>query len=200
MHGMHFNGAVYVGNLAARVRPNMESVNRRATRRIVLSLLLIPLAIGVLVTGIVMSVNSDTFGPSPLIFVGMGCIFFSFVLASVMGALKIAPSKIVTLMNEVRANEKVALDSLSLSAFAGPAQVSLVVKRLIETGNLSGYELIGDVGVARTSIMARESDFESTPRPQRRNNRNQGGFLECRECGEDVIANSSFCNHCGEML
>lgn len=117
----------------------------------------------------------DAFGPSigntdlhpnfaflPGIILGAVGLITFIVLTSTCGARASKLKTLKELVFEIGAQEKASLDFLSIRQGFVPlskAAVIRIINRLIETGNLQDYEVIGEVGVARTSFHAHPSDF-----------------------------------------
>ena len=197
------NSQVSMTNITAKVKPDMQSANKTATAWLVFSILLIPAGMICFMAPAFTGSFMDSGGFPPTIFIGMVCFMGGGVLSGVMGIKKAYISQIVNLMNEIKSHDKISIESLSLSTYVGKAQMIMLIKKLIETGNLSEYQVIGEVGVAKITVQARESDFVSTatyvngpvtvtahPKPSK-----------CPSCGSPITKDDDkFCDHCGTRL
>ena len=102
----------------------------------------------------------------PTLILGVVGFFVFLVLAIVLAVRVHRLCALRTLVREISSVDKVAFDNLSIrrSVYSlSNATTAAVVKKLIDTRNLDGYEVIGELGVAKISFHARESDF---PKPQ----------------------------------
>ena len=110
----------------------------------------------------------------------------------------------VKLMNEIKKTDKRRLDALFAYHSLGKTQMIAIINKLIETKNLEGYEVIGDVGIAKTELHAAESDFEVAPpvytqviiqQPLEKRPNN------CPNCGAAIKEDSGkFCPFCGTRV
>lgn len=189
-----FNATAYGDNLYKSIVPNIATAHRRAKRRSTALSLLLGICFIVMVVSIVLFIATgertvkkgweghyDAFGSSfgntklhpnmvflPGIIIGaIGFVIF-IVFISICGARVLKLRALKTLVSEIQAQEKVSFAHLSISqGFRAPSTASIIriVNRLIETGDLQNYEVIDEVGVARTSIHARSSDFSTVNAP-----------------------------------
>ena len=193
-------------DLLRNVKPNMKSTYKAAKIRTGLCACLIPVGFILFVTGGFMGVSSFNPGFPPGVLIG----FFMFGAGgflTVFSSISIAKLKhLIGLIDEIQGHDKVSLESLSLHGTIGKSSLMLIIKKLINTGNLNEYELIGESGVAKKSIQARENDFtsttstatatasawaENTPPPPKR----------CPNCGASVTEkNERTCRFCNSRL
>lgn len=114
-------------------------------------------------------------------------------------------SKINETIREIKARDKALISDLMLAPVIGTGMMVAVVRKLIDTGNLSGYTMVGDIAVAKTELNLRESDFivsgtvvrervvekviEKKARPTR-----------CPSCGGSIGQDERYCPYCGGKL
>lgn len=97
------------------------------------------------------------------VFLGLaGIITFAIKLG--LSASKQTKLKILrTTILEIRGRDKVSIESLSINRASffpiSKSTILLILHRLIETGNLDGYEIIGEIGIAKVNSRAKLSDF-----------------------------------------
>jgi len=105
----------------------------------------------------------------PFAIIGAATFVVFIVLTSKNGMRQSKLGTLNTLVNEIASQEKASLAYLSISQGFSPiskASVIRIINRLIETKNLEGYEVIDEVGVARTDAKAVPSDFNVVAAPQ----------------------------------
>ena len=217
--GHAHGGVVHSGSLLRRIRPNFK--NRRAgSRGTIIGILMIVGGLILFMSPAFFPMQYDEWGflvPPPEAFILTIIGFFMFpaggivIAVSQMGRFK--DRKILTLIQEIEANERVSIQNLSINFTIGTAGTIMLVRRLIETQNLQGYEVIGEVGVARITAQARPQDFTNQgmgvagggtmaqpvgqpvvqPQPQRR--------THCAGCSAPIRENTGrFCQHCGTKV
>lgn len=182
------NATAYGDKLHKSIVPNITTVYSRAKRRSGVLGLLLGICFIVMIVSIILFITTgertvkkgwenhyEAFGSSfgntnlhpnmaflPGIVIGaIGFITF-IVFVSICGVRVLKLRTLKTLVSEIQAQEKVSLAHLSISqGFRTPSTASIIriINRLIETGNIQDYEIIDEVGVARTSAHARPSDF-----------------------------------------
>jgi predicted XRE-type DNA-binding protein len=144
--------------------PNIAAIHKKLNKRKILFACLIPVSVIMFMGGgILFGTTGSDFGPNfammPIMFLG----FFSFpvwgILIGITSMKTASYQVLINLINEISFQDKCHLDSLTLSKMTGRSTVIMAINKLIETGNLPDYEVIGDVGVAKTSLRARVSDF-----------------------------------------
>lgn len=196
-----------VGSLVESIKPNVNASHNSAKAKRNLFAVLIPVCMILFMGGFSLAFEiKEPFDPPNFAFLLFGILgFIGFPICGVlMGFFSIKAAKfqiIITLKNEIEAHEKTKLDDLSLSGYIGKNSVVLVINKLIKTGNLVGYEVIGNVGVAKTELRAKERDFV-TP--------STGGYtapventrrFKCPNCGAAITEKTGkFCTFCGTRL
>ena len=113
-------------------------------------------------------------------------------------------NKLERLMSDIKEVEKRRFDAVYLKFQLDNDAIIRIVAKLIETGNLEGYEIIGGVGIAKKDLRACEDDFIIVPpatahitqvivqQPKRTN---------CAGCGAPITHESGrFCKFCGTKL
>jgi len=147
----------------------------------------------------------------PLVIAGVvGAIVFLTLAISRMTANR-RRKALVKIIEKVTLNNKVGMEDLAFCMcnmrplVNNEEALARIVERLIETKNIEGYEVIGLVGVAKTSLRARESDFvvaqhvnvvggNTTTQEQQR-------ATHCAGCGSAITKESGkFCGFCGTKL
>ena len=113
-------------------------------------------------------------------------------------------NKLENLMNDIKDADKRRFDAMRLIYVLNKDAVMRITEKLIETGNLDGYEIIGDVGVAKTELDATETDFIVAPPAATHVTQvivQQPRQTSCPNCGAPITQNSGkFCSHCGTKL
>jgi len=120
------------------------------------------------------------------------------ILAGINSQKEQKLKQIILLMNEIKYNDKCFIESLTMTRHKGRSSVAMVIRRLIETGNLDGYSLIGDIAVAKTSLGLSERNFTQGsqnivfhPVSEARSNR-------CESCGAAKTGgDDKACGFCG---
>ena len=183
------------------VKPNIEAAHKRVSKKAVTFGALIPVCMVCFMAGLPLGfmVSWAFIALTPIGFFGFG---FCGIMIGVSGSKTFKYKLLVTLKNEIMWNDKISINSLSLSHAVGTSSVIMLVKKMIDTGNLDGYEVIGQVGVAKRSVMARESDFAGAPAEPVRvvvdGVRRQ--LYNCPNCGNAITSGERFCDHCGTRL
>lgn len=184
------NATAYGDNLYKSIVPNIATAHRRAKRRSTVLSLLLGICFIVMVVSIVLFIATgertvkkgwedhyDAFGSNfgntnlhpnmvflPGIIIGAIGFVISIIFISICGARVLKLRTLKTIVSEIQAQEKASLAHLSISqGFRTPSTASIIriINRLIETGNIQDYEVIDELGVARTSAHARPSDFNT---------------------------------------
>ena len=182
-------------SLLAKVKPNIQGELAKAKRRKNILFACIPLCMIMFMGGAVLSsvTARGFFWPIPVIgFIGFG---LTGVLLSVAHMNIFKLQALMTLIYEITGLERTSIDNLSLSLTVGKSSVILIIRQLIATRNLDGYELIGEVGVAKTGT-ARASDFMPSMQSV------SGQFFHtCGRCGAVIgEQGGAFCSYCGARL
>ena len=200
-------------SLLRRIRPNFKKTSGGSTATVIGAIIMI---IGILLfmsPAFTPQATSGSMGPPPLIFVG----FFMFPVGAMIIGVgqygRIKDRKILTLIREIEASERISIQSLSINFVIGTAGTIMLIRRLIETKNLEGYEIIGEMGVAKITAGATPQDFMGAqganmgfagspvgmgqpvgqPAQQRR--------THCAGCSAPIRENTGrFCNHCGTKI
>ena len=141
----------------------------------------------------------------PMVIVG---VVLAIVFLAGISRLAVKSNKLktlATLTNEIKGHDKVSIEDLSISKtnlHVGNSGIVLIVKKLIETGNLAGYEVIGSVGIAKVSLHATDIDF--LPPSEAVNamvNNVRKRASKCPGCGAPLNKSTgSFCVYCGSRL
>ena len=144
--------------------------------------------------------DAGSFGFSPLVYVGFAGIAICSMLMSLFFTLAYHKKILKDLLMEIKGHEKVSIENLSLQ-HVGRGSLLLIIKKLISTGNLHGYEVVGEVGVARTDIGARVSDFMVGGRVAAAPQSSRPKKNKCDSCGANVTESTGdFCKFCGTRL
>ena len=201
--------------------PNLRNSKRRVVRN---TLLFASIGIGFVVLAILgATVFSRPFGNQPewstlepmyapnfaiMIPAIFGAMIMAVITASYggMGIYKI--NRLIDVLDEIGDNDMAPLALLSMTELVGITPTIAIINKLIQTKNLEGYEVIGQVGVAKITVQARESDFVKQARQsepsfiggdtqntsQRRN--------QCDGCGARITERNrdKFCSFCGGKL
>lgn len=216
-HSTSNHGMVGIGNVGALVesiKPDINSTYNSAKNLRTLFIALIPVCMILFMGGgMLLGMTGSDFGPNlamlPILFLGFfgfgACGALTGVFANKAAKLKL----VIDLKNEIEARDKTNLDDLSLSSYVGKNSVILIINKLIETGNLKGYEVVGDVGVARTELRAKERDFVSkavvdalqVANENMRSAQNTQKRYRCPGCGAPITEQTGkFCTFCGVRL
>jgi|GEM_PF-2934073 len=215
--------------LLKEVGPNIEDARTKTKKSFRPSLIFFCISVFVAVLGLVLMIVMgtstpkpgwehfwDTFGDGPVNF-SANWAFFPLILIGAVGAvaflirvskLTLKGSKqkaLITIMNEIKGHDKINIADLSINkthSYIGKSTIFLIIKKLVETGNLGGYEVIGVVGVAKTSCRATERDFMSPA--------HAAGVIvgdvkkraaKCTGCGAPISKSSDgFCGYCGSRI
>ena len=109
-------------------------------------------------------------------------------------------------MDDIKGADKRRFDAMPLiySFNMDTGAVIRIVAKLIETGNLDGYEIVGEAGVAKTELDADETDFIVAPPAATHVTQvivQQPRQTSCPNCGAPITQSSGkFCSHCGTKL
>ena len=110
-------------------------------------------------------------------------------------------SILINLKERIRKNDKLRLDSISVSCVTDKDTTIKIINRLIETGHLSEYEIIGDVGIAKKQLGAVEKDFKVIPQFTQVIINEREPLRTCPQCGAAVTKdNRNYCSFCGTLL
>ncbi|MCL1901207.1 MAG: zinc ribbon domain-containing protein [Firmicutes bacterium] len=93
---------------------------------------------------------------------------------------------------------KLSFDAFTLGRYGSKDICVKVAAKLIESKNLDGYEIIGDIGVAKIEMHATVKDFEPVPLEVIYKEVKQ--IYNCPNCGSAITANSKSCPYCGTKL
>jgi len=206
IHGQAVSGQA----LLRRVVPNLNALRRRY---IMISMFLGLVALGLVGLAILgFTVFARPFGFSgdmtqpnfAIVVPGMFGAVIMFGIAFGYGGSRIFKiNRLFEAINEIEGRDKVTIENLSLANFVGVAATTAIIEKLIATGNLKGYEVIGEVGVARVGMRFTEADFgrqvkvvkevtATAPQPRK---------TRCDSCGAAVTGRSGrFCDFCGTKL
>jgi len=191
-------------NYERNIVPNMAEKFQTLKRRRTLLFVCMPLCMIFFMGGGVLSGVTQNF--AFIAFVPIG--FFGFAATGI--ALSFISNKItsvqsvVSLIGEINARDCTYFKDLSLARYVGENKILIIVKKLITTKNIDGYETVGDIAVAKKELYLKPSDLI--------NNSTQGGSdsskinltvnrpTKCPNCGSAVTDNSQFCSYCGSKL
>lgn len=193
------------GALVGCITPNIDGAYSAVKAKRNLLIALIPVCMILFMGGgILFGVTGGGFGPNfamlPLVFLG----FIGFGVCSTLQGvfhLKLARLQlIVDLKHEIEARDKTNLNDLSLSSYIGKNSIIIIIKKLIDTNNLTGYEIIGSMGVAKTELRAKERDFIALS-AERIMAENMTRRFNCPNCGAAITKDTDkFCEFCGTRL
>ena len=146
MAARHNNSQINFSSIdfVSLVGPNMEGIYSQTRRKVKASVTLVILAFILFI---------PTFGVTMPLFIVGG------ILASINSHREQKLKQIILLMNEIRYNDKCFIENLTLTRYKVQSSVAMIIRRLIETGNLEGYSIIGDIAVAKTSLRLSEKNF-----------------------------------------
>ena len=243
----HGNAGMTGDGLFNAVVPNVANAYRRSKIRLTMfSILLLVSLVTTILCVVFMFITGDPaagwerhheiFGSGPrspnttfipFVIIGAATFVTSIVFTSILGVRVARLHTLNTLVIEIVSQQKASIDFLSIRQGFNPISnvaVVRIINRLIETGNLQDYEVIGEVGVAHTSLHARPSDFNvvNTPptlgarvgaainaftNPNKQQQPTQPPAPEqprsnrCSGCGSAITKKSGrFCEFCGIRL
>ncbi len=127
------------------------------------------------------------------------------VLSGINTGKKQAIAMYVSALNEIKLKEVCYFSELHIGKISGDGVAAAVIQRLIDTGNLQGYEIIGGRAVAKASLALKPSDLSPPASPAQ----GQASVVyirdereietKCSNCGADFQANEKFCSYCGKQ-
>jgi len=187
--------AINTSDLIGTVKPNMEVEYKKAKRLQGLTIggLIVCFCLFGVAGALVASLNL-----SPILiflpFIGFGgcAVGMSF------GVNRCARcNAIIKLMDNVKAFDKIEISKLV--SYGSEAEMVVLIKKLIETGNLSEYRVISDKIVAKEGVFVSESEYEQKEIPQE--NQTYRRYVKyCPSCGKQVEEEDKFCSNCGYRL
>ncbi len=213
------------------IKPNIMRRKTVAKALMVLGILIVAGGfVGFAVTGAMLGMRGGGkgFGQFGFIFipffaVPFGVFFAAFssaklngynTLASIVELIKMSDRSIIDAVVPEAASRVVVNNVYGTSGYVDPQKL-LIVKKLIETGNLEGYEVVADKVVAKCGTLT-ESEAEEMFDEYVSSKTPAFGFaampsaftaaaekpviVKCPDCGAPVGDNEKFCQYCGRRL
>lgn len=141
--------------------------------------------------------------------------FFAFPLSMMLGVFFLTKKNYVKNIKNIAdgikfSDEKLIAEMFGVSDFQ-IKQGAEIVAKLIETGNLDGYELIGGVMVAKKTLMFTEEEAvarnDAYLQPYRAMDEAKAAaaagpvLTECPHCGAPITnTKARFCQYCGKLI
>jgi len=209
-HGHHGNHHITTGTwMLDFIKPNMAAARRRYRSLAIFCGLMIPvcMVLFIVLPMVQLGVFSDSLDvssgfPSLIIipFIGFGAFG---MLTGYFGMRSHKAKLVMDIVTEATSKDKTSIATMTISKHMGENFGFLVVQKLIETQNLNGFRLIGEVGIAREGMKACESDFVTLSAPAAQpvaaSPSKPARATKCPNCGAGT-RNEKFCRFCGTGL
>ena len=133
-------------------------------------------------------------------------ICFPFVIVFGLGAIPlfifaVKQNRLAILLktkHQIQRNNRTRFNEMILLAHVNKEEAIKIINRIIEAGNLIGYEIVGEIGVAKKELHATVKDFDVIPQIIVQN---QEALRTCPNCGAAVTKeNRNYCSFCGTVL
>ncbi|MCL2587184.1 MAG: zinc ribbon domain-containing protein [Firmicutes bacterium] len=194
--------------LLRRVVPNLHALR---LRYVMITIILVFMSIGFVVLAVLgFTAFARPFGFSGnmtqpnfgMVVPGMFGALIMLAIAGGYGGTRIYKmNRLFEVINEIQGRDKVTIENLSLSRLVGVASTTAIVARLISTGNLSGYEVIGEVGIGKVGMGFTEVDFGRQVNVKVDKQPSQQHRTHCSACGAAIKqGGGKFCQFCGAKL
>lgn len=137
--------------------------------------------------------------------------FFGFGACGVGMAICASKEMVYRRLNEiieqVKGYDKVLIPKLISTQ--SEAEMTAIVRKLIETGNLPDYRLVADIMVAKEEVFVSETEAReeydrfkgvSTSSYERKDYSDTGAYKYCPSCGNRCNADDRYCSKCGRPV
>ena len=186
------------------LQENMEEVAKDLKAKAKLAGFGIPLGFILFFLGGITAVSTMSMGFPPLIIIGFILFGASGFFAASWGSKAAAAGCYVSLMQQIKGTDKILIKNLSFAPAVREADTLNAVKGLLRTNNLYGYEIIGDIMVAKTSLNIKIEDIlPNTPNAEKVvifKEKTKPAYTKCPECGAAFGENEKFCSYCGARI
>ena len=203
---------------------NIHEKYEKLRKRKVLVYIWIPTWIALLICSIILIITgSNSWSNGDISFDLLGfftalpvitMIFGFIVLGSILffsGLLQIDYFKELSkVIDEICKEDYIGVFKLSLAEKIATEKVPIIVKKLVDSGNLEGYEIVDSTLIAKTSLGSKLKGIIEKTKKERMVDKAVPANINinivadkperCPSCGSARVSDSKFCSYCGTKL